>query len=402
MQAAGIITEYNLLHYGHLYQMARTRELLGPDCGIVCVMSGNFVQRGDFAAVRKHVRAAAAVKSGADLVLELPLPWAVASAERFADGGVQTLLGTGLVTHLSFGSESGDATPLRRVAAALCDPSFPELLRGELAGPVGFAAARQRAAEHLLAPEDAALLSRPNDILGIEYCKSLLRRSAPVIPLAIPRRGVGHDAAAEGDSASASAIRRLLEQGERARALSLMAPAMAEGFLAEEQAGRAPVFGETCQRAVLARLRTMRPEEFLALDGGNEGLGNRFYEAARTAPTLEKLLDAVKTRRYAYSRLRRMALWAYLGLRPENFPERVPYLRVLAANAAGCALLARMRETATLPVLTKPADVRRLPPEARELFALEVRAADLYTLAYPRLAAAEGGGEWREGPAILI
>lgn len=100
------------------------------------------------------------------------------------------------------------------------------------------------------------------------------------------------------------------------------------------------------------------------------------------------------------ARLRRMVLWSYLGLTPGDMPERVPYLRVLAANGTGCRLLSRMREAAAVPVLTRPAQVRRLGPEARRLFELEVRATDLYTLAYPRLSAA-GGTEWREGPVIL-
>ena len=114
-----------------------------------------------------------------------------------------------------------------------------------------------------------------------------------------------------------------------------------------------------------------------------------------------ELLEAAKTKRYAYARLRRLVLWAYLGLTPSDVPERVPYLRVLAANAAGRGLLARMRRTAAVPVLTKPADVRCLSGHAQALFHLEVRAADLYTLAYPDLAAAKGGSAWREGPVIL-
>ena len=129
MRAAGIIVEYNPLHSGHLRLLEAGRAALGPDTAIVCVMSGNFVQRGDFALLRKHARARAAVESGADLVLELPLPWAVSSAEGFADGGVQALAATGLVDHLLFGSECGDAAALERVAAVLLTPDFLDRLR---------------------------------------------------------------------------------------------------------------------------------------------------------------------------------------------------------------------------------------------------------------------------------
>ena len=158
MRAAGIIAEYNPLHSGHLRLLEAGRALLGTDTAFVCVMSGNFVQRGDFALLRKHARAQAAVESGADLVLELPLPWAVSSAEDFADGGVRVLASTGLVDHLLFGSECGDAAALERTAAALLTPAFRDRLRRELPGAVSYAAARERALGALL-PEEAALLA---------------------------------------------------------------------------------------------------------------------------------------------------------------------------------------------------------------------------------------------------
>ena len=367
---------------------------------MICVMSGNFVQRGDFALIHRLARAEAAVKSGADLVLELPLPWAVSSAERFAAGGVRTLAATGVVTHLAFGSECGDAEALARVAEGLRNPGFSPLLRRELETGVSFAAARQHAAEALLGRQDGALLGTPNNILGIEYCKSLQAIQAPIRPMTIRREGAAHDGEALDGIASASAVRQLLRSGGRESALDLMAPAMREVFLREEKAGRAPVFAEICQRSMLARLRTMTREEFAALDEGNEGLGNRLFSLSRTAATLAELLDAAKTKRYAYARLRRMVLWAYLGLTPAEVPAEVPYLRVLAANDVGCALLARIKKTASVPVLTKPADVRKLSIEAQTLFALEARAADLYALAYPDLSAAVGGSAWREVPVI--
>lgn len=401
MGAAGIIVEYNPLHSGHLRLLEAGRAALGPDTAMVCVMSGNFVQRGDFALLRKHARARAAVESGADLVLELPLPWAVASAEGFAAGGVQALAATGVVEHLLFGSECGDVSALERVAAALLAPSFRDRLREVLPGAVSFAAARQRALTGLLPEEDAALLESPNNILGIEYCKALLGQNAPLRPVTIRREGSAHDGALAPDThPSASGLRALLRQGKREEALSLLPPAVARAYELEEAAGRAPVFWENSHRAILARLRSMTAADFAALDQGREGIWNRLYDASRAAASLPELLAAAKTKRYAMARLRRMVLWAYLGLTPGDMPERVPYLRVLAANGTGCRLLSRMREAAAVPVLTRPAQVRRLGPEARRLFELEVRATDLYTLAYPRLSAA-GGTEWREGPVIL-
>ncbi len=402
VQTAGVIIEYNPMHMGHVHLLEEIRRLLGTDTAVICAMSGDFVQRGDFAVVGRRARAKAAVQSGADLVLEIPLPWAVASAERFADGGVQVLLDAGLVSHIAFGSECGDADALREIAECLLSDAFQEALRRGLTTGRPYAACRQKAVEQILGPEKAALLESPNNILGIEYCKSLLRRGSDVQPLTVPRVGAAHDEKdADGPIASASAIRALLRAGERETALARMAPAMRRAYEEEEAAGRAPVFQETCERAVLARLRSMTEEDFAALDEGREGLCNRLYDASRTAAGVAEILEKAKTKRYAYARLRRMVLWAYLGLAPAAFPKEVPYLRVLAANAMGRELLARMRKTAAVPVLTKPADVRRLGAEARELFELEARAADLYALAYPDLSAAVGGSVWREGPVIV-
>jgi len=377
--------------------MEEARRLLGPSAAVVCVMSGNYVQRGAFAIADKRARAAAAVRSGADLVLELPAPWALSSAEGFAAGAVELLKATGVVTHLVFGSESGDTGALLRLAETLASEDFAVCLRRELSRGDSYAAARQRAVGAVLSPEDAALLENPNDILGAEYCKAL--RGSGIRPAAIRRRGAAHGDETAGDGfVSASAIRALLRKGEEERALSLMAPAMAEFYRAERDAGRAPALLENCERAVLARLRFLEEADFAALDQGHEGLYRRFYRAGRSAATVEGFLEAVKTKRYPMARLRRMVFRAYLGLPPAP-PWPPPYLRLLAANERGTALLAGMRKTAALPVLTKPASVRRMGAEARRLFELEARAGRLYALACPDPAAAVD--EWRAGPAIF-
>ena len=396
MAAAGIIVEYNPLHMGHVCLMEEARRLLGPETGIICVMSGNYVQRGDFAVAGKHARAAAAVRSGADLVLELPVPWALSSAEGFAAGAVELLKATGAVTHLVFGSESGEAAPLARLAEVLCSEAFAKRLREELRAGDSFPTARQRAVEALLGAEASLALGRPNDILGVEYCKAL--RGSGIRPVAVPRRGAGHDSGEAGDGfASAFAIRRLLRRGEEGQALRLMAPAMAEAYRAERAAGRAPALLERCERGVLARLRFMEEADFAALDTGNEGLYHRFYRASRSAASLAELLEAVKTKRYPLARLRRIVFQAYLGL-PPTPPEAPRYLRLLAANERGTALLAGMRKTASAPVLTKPAAIRRLPEEAQSLFDLEARATRLYALACPDPSAVLD--ERRRGPVI--
>ena len=402
MHNAGIVAEYNPFHSGHAQMIRRVRERLGAGCGIVCAMSGNFVQRGDFALLGKYARAEAAVRCGADLVLELPLPWAVSSAEGFARGGVGVLAASGVVDTLAFGSECADAALLQQAARGLEAPAFSGLLRQELEQGDSFAAARQRALGQLVPPEAAACLTAPNDLLAVEYCRCLDRIGAELMPLAIRREGAGHDAPlTEGPFSSASALRTLIAAGRTEEALERLPEPTRLLYRREEAAGRAPVWGATCQRAILARLRTMERDDYAAIDEGGEGLGNRMYAASRTAATLDELLTQTKTKRYALARIRRMILWAYLGLKPAERPAAIPYLRPLAANERGRKLLRRMQERAAIPVLTKSADVRRLGEAAQTLFAQEVRAADLYALAYPQLRAAGAGSEWRSGPVML-
>ena len=397
MRTAGIISEYNPFHRGHAWQIGELRRRLGAETAVVCAMSGSFVQRGDFAVMRTHARAEAAVRGGADLVLELPLPWAIASAEGFAAGGVGVLAATGAVDTLVFGSECGDTETLKAVAAALESESFAAYLRQGLQEGVSFAAAREAAARKLLG-EKAAVLAQPNDILGVEYCKAIARQAAALMPLALPRRGVGHDGGAAEGFASASRIRELLINGGSAD--EFLTPESAAICARECAAGRAPVTMANAERAILARLRAMREEDFAPFDGG-EGLYHRFYDAVQRETTIDGILAAAKSKRYAYARLRRLLLAVYLGITPEDIPQRVPYLRVLACNARGREVLRCMKTTAAAPVLTRSADVRRLDAAAQRLFALTACAEEQYVLAYPDLAAARPGSAWTTDPVIL-
>ena len=182
METVGIVAEYDPFHRGHAWHIAETRRLLGGGA-VVCVMSGHWVQRGACAVTDKWTRAAAALMGGADLVLELPTPWAMASAEPFARGAVALLHATGVVDALSFGSEAGKLAPLEGAAAALDAPDYPERLRAALARGLSFPAARQEAAG------GAPCLSTPNNNLGVEYLRALRARDSPIWPTTVPRRG---------------------------------------------------------------------------------------------------------------------------------------------------------------------------------------------------------------------
>ena len=392
MTVAGIICEFNPLHSGHAYLMARLRQH-GEDA-VVCAMSGNFVQRGDPALVNKLSRAEMAVACGADLVLELPTPWAMATAETFARGGVQLLAMAGC-THIGFGSECGDAALLQGVADTLLSPDLQADIRTELAAGVTYAAARQKAVEARLGAS-ASVLRQPNDTLAVEYLKACRQLTVDITPIVVRRVGAVHDGAPLEGYASATHIRQMVRRGEGESAFSFM-PEAASTVLARELAVGRVTDSHHVERAILARLRQMTEEEFAAYDGGGEGLYHRVYDAVRRCATVEELLAAVKTKRYPAARLRRLVLAAWLGL--PKVPEVVPYARVLAANETGRALLRQMRKSGQ-PVLTKAADVAALGPSAEELFRREAAYTDLYTLAYDALEQSVPGSDWRLTPVM--
>lgn len=395
MSVTGIICEYDPLHTGHARLMAQARD--GGASAVVCAMSGNFTQRGGFALADKCARAEMAVSCGADLVLELPTVWAMATAERFAQGGVDLLCRTGVVTELLFGSESGDLAALTRVADCLEGSAFPAALAALPEDGRPFAARRQHALASLLGPADASLLESPNNTLAVEYLRALRRLRAPLSARTVRRTGAQHGQAPSGGFASASYLRRLLAAGAWQEAAAYLPPPAAEVLRRQQAAGRL-TDGALCERAILARLRTMTQADWRRLDRGGEGLGNRLYQAARTGATLAEVLAAAKTKRYPMARLRRLVLAAWLDL-PEP-PDRVPYLRVLAANEAGRRLLRQMRDHGA-PVLTKPADAAALGPDAAALFAVESRCTDLYVLARPSADQMAPGQDWRTTPVMF-
>ena len=210
MQTVGVICEYNPFHLGHARQLGLIRQQLGPEAAIVCLMSGNYVQRGEPAVFDKCVRARAAVEAGANLVLELPVTYALRSAEGFAAGGVRILsqLGCG---YLSFGCESGSAEALLRAARASRAPEFEAALHEAIQDGLSYAAARQRALQALGA--DGTLLERPNDILAFEYCRAILAQKSAMQPLAILRPGDYHAEAPDEENPSATAVRKLILTG---------------------------------------------------------------------------------------------------------------------------------------------------------------------------------------------
>jgi predicted nucleotidyltransferase len=395
VKTAGIICEYNPIHNGHVRHIAETRAMLGEGSAVVCAMSGNFVQRGDLAVFHKHARALSAVASGADLVIELPLPYVLSSAEGFASGGVKLLDALGVVTHLSFGSETGETQSLAELADCLLCEGMPGIIKHELKSGISYARARQHAVASLLGAK-AEMLNTPNNILGVEYIKALKESQSSITPLTVRRFGAAHDS---DGAESASKLRKLLKAGKETWHLM---PESAAAILMEEiTAGRGPVFMDAVETAVLSRLRMLPEEAYTSLADASEGLGLRLMRYAKTMPTVQSILESTKTKRYAMSRLRRMLLCAALGIEAEDSMSPPPYIRVLAMNQTGMRLLREIKEKSPLPVITKPALADTLDGAARSLFLKEAAATDFYVLAYPAPENRLGGQEWTTSPRII-
>ena len=376
MKTIGIIAEYNPFHRGHEAQLRLLRSRFGADCAIAVALGGCFTQRGEPALFTKYARAEAAVRCGADLILELPLPWAASSAEGFARGGVGVLSALGNVDILAFGSECADPGKLERIALLTADGRYDALLREALAAGVGFAAARQRALE-ALAGEALPELSARNDILGVEYLRALKARGSAMTPLPLPRFG---------EFSPASELRK------KADFLPELPEGAAAVFRRETEMGRRAE-PERLDAVILARLRSMTEKELAALPGASEGLENRLKKAALAAGTLEELVALATTKRYPAARIRRMALAALLGI-PAGLEKGLPpYLRVLGLNEKGAKLLHDAHPA--LPVITKPADGRG------EIFALEARACGIYALAFPSASQRRGDMDYRATPFVL-
>ncbi len=400
MNVIGIIGEYNPFHMGHMHHIAESRKIVGEDAAVVCVMSGNFAQRGEPSVFSKFARAEAAVRCGADLVFELPLPWALSSAEGFARGAVGLLGAIGAVTHLSFGSESGQVEPLETLAEALVDPVLDTRIKEEASSDERpYAAVRQAVIQREFG-EIAKLLETPNNILAIEYLKAVMEQRLDIVPVTIKRSGAGHDRRASQDEfRSAAELRGMLRLGSDA--YSLMPREAAAVFMREAHNGRGPVFVSSLETAIISRLRMIGSSSYDALPDEGDGLGRRLMRAASSETSLDSIYASAKTKRFALSRIRRMSMCAALGVRNGMAAGTPPYARVLAATARGCDVLHTAGMNSHIPIITKPASIKDLPSEDRALFALECSADDLYVLGYPARAERGGGATWRTSPFIL-
>lgn len=399
MKNIGIIAEYNPFHTGHQYQIMESRAKF-PDerVGIVVVMSGNWVQQANCAICDKWERGKMAVLGGADLVIELPTQWATASAQRFARGAIFLLESTGLVSHLSFGSESGDISAINTIKSAINSPIFSSLLKKELKNGGSFPRARQNALENMIG-EKAQLLSQPNHILGLEYAMALEFYGSRIHPFTIKREGAGfHDTSQDKkvEFLSATGIRAGIQAENWESVLPFLLDEVKYSFKERE----IPQL-KHCESILLYKIQTMTELDWARLpdSGVEEGLPKRCVKISKNCQSSQEFVDKVKTKRYTHSRIRRLLMWAFLGIYQDNFLDSPPYIRILAMNTHGKEILRRMNDTSKLPIITTTAKINQTSEISQELF----RQEGVYTKLYGKCHQNKRDfkEEWQQYPFVL-
>ena len=383
MRIAGIIAEYDPFHKGHAAHIAATKAENGAQAThVVAVMSGSFTQRGEPALLNKFQRAEMALLGGADLVVELPLPWAMAPAENFATGGVALLKALGCVDVISFGSECGDVNELKELASLSEHSQYCTELQRLLSQGITYAAAVQAAAANVLGEEKASKLASPNNTLGIEYIRAMQRQGATMDVYTVLRQGAQHNEDTPTNGiASASYIRSLIQGGDLEKAVRYVPPTTEECILSAVDAQRAPIDKAKLTCFLPAVLRKMTENDFAHLPWLSEGLENRLYKASRSVSDYSDLLELVKTKRYPASRLRRIVWSALLGITAQDVIGLPPYIRILAMNQRGREILSVAAPT--LPILTRPVQLEEMDERANRIFKLESIATDLHALGMP-------------------
>jgi predicted nucleotidyltransferase len=383
MKISGIIAEYNPFHNGHKYHIDKVRDN-GAD-GIVAVMSGNFVQRGEPAIEDKYQRAKSALIGGVDLVLELPSAYATSSAEIFAKSGVDILNRLGCVDEISFGAEEDNILSLKKIAAALQNEDTDNLLKEKLKEGISYPTALDYAVGQVIGMEYSVIMRQPNNILAIEYLKALNRSESQMTPFAVKRAGCNHDSDTPiGNIASASFIRDNLRIG-KTDVLKDYMPATSESILKGNiEKGDALIDLDIFEKAVLSKLRFLPLSYFSKLPDVSEGIENRLHSAIAISRTLDELYGYVKTKRYTHSRIRRLILQAFLGISAKDITGEIPYVRVLGFNDVGRSILKEMKFNATIPVIMKASDIADLHSDkADRIFNIECRGSDQYFLFTP-------------------
>ena len=386
----GIVSEYNPFHNGHLMHLQKSKELTHTDFTIA-VMSGNFVQRGDTSIVDKWTKAEMALKSGVDLVIELPTLYAISSAENFADGAIKILNSLGIVDYVSFGSEIGEITPLDDVASVLYkEPKeFSSLITRQLRSGLSYPKARELAIQMYFGSSQKYIdvLENPNNILGIEYLKSLKRLKSPITPITLKRKYSDYNSNdIKSGIASATAIRTMLQKGKN---IHYVVPYETYELLEEKKKyGQIIPSLSIFSKEIIYTLRKMTLSEIATLPDVSEGLENKIKAAVNTSNNLEELILKIKSKRYTQSRIQRILLYALLNISEKDIAmskKQMPYIRVLGFNKNGkkiISAIANQNPKLQIIVSVKKFMENNTDKHLHTMISKDIFASNVYTLGY--------------------
>lgn len=397
MKTLGIICEYNPFHKGHEYQINEAKKLTGADA-VVCVMSGNFVQRGDVSIFDKFTRANSAVSVGADLVVELPLVYSLSCAENFALGGIIILNALG-VDYISFGAECASLKKLSDVSDALLNETdeFKKALSRNLKKGLSYQASRDISLKEVF-NVNPSVLKKPNNALAVEYLKAIRKTNSSIKPILIKRKGKGYnDKTLSDDSfSSATAIREAIKESGINKTLKSHIPESSL-FVYETafRSGISPVFLSDLNEIIMYRLRTISKEEFKNINDVSEGLENRIIDGARKFNTVEDVINYASGKRYTKSRISRIILNALLSVSKNDLSD-INYIRVLSMSEMGRELLKEKKKDCSVPIITKLASFNK---DEFKLLKFDLLANDIYSLFSTEDKKA--GEDFTRSPAVI-
>lgn len=369
MSLAGIVAEFNPLHNGHKYLIDCAKR---DGHNVACVISGNFVQRGDTAIIPKFKRAETALLAGADIVLELPVPWSMSTAQNFAFGAISQLSALNIDV-LYFGSESGDENLLQLVANHLSSGEFDKYIKKDLNSGITFAKLRQNAVKSLLGKEAALTLENPNDTLAIEYICAAKKLGLKINFKAIKRIGANHnDSVSTSDFSTSTLLRNDIKEDEQ-NSLNKYIP---ENVLSVIKSSPKSDI-KKLDSSIISKLKLENYENLSKLPDVSEGLENLLYKSIKSAHSYHELCDLVKTKRYTLARIRRIILSAFLGIDNRWFLKEPPYVRLLGFSGEGQKLITKESRK---PIVTRVSQINRLDETSKAVLRLENRINSVYAL----------------------
>ena len=384
----GIIAEYNPFHNGHLYHLENAKSKTESDY-VVAIISGNFTQRGDTSIVNKWEKAKMALNSGVDLVIELPTIYSISSAENFANGAIKIFNDMGIVNYISFGMEAEDITILNNIANVLYDEpkEYKDILKNELKDGITYAKGMEIAVcKYLKDDKYKDVLSGSNNILAIEYLKSLKRLKSTIIPVGIKREKVFYNSRRiVDDYASATGIRYLLEK-RQIEDISKLVPYNTFNILIDNiRNGKYNINLNNFSKEVMYKLRSMDIKDIANLPEVSEGLEYLIKETSENTNNIVELIENIKTKRYTQNRIQRILLYALLDIKKadmEMSKKVKTYIRVLGFNENGQKLLSEISKKNNVITSVKNFEKSNKNTKLKRMLEIDKYATDIYTLGY--------------------